>query len=157
MRVGIVGATGQVGGVMRAILAEREFPVEQLRLFASSRSAGRALAWGDSEVIVEDADTADYKGLDIALFSAGKTASLALAPRVVQAGAVVIDNSSAWRMDPAVPLVVPEANVAAIDVAPKGIIASWTSNSKRLSRVQLGWLMMVGLSTTHRRHHSQVQ
>jgi aspartate-semialdehyde dehydrogenase len=124
MRVGIVGATGQVGGVMRAILAEREFPVEQLRLFASSRSAGRALAWGDSEVIVEDADTADYKGLDIALFSAGKTASLALAPRVVQAGAVVIDNSSAWRMDPAVPLVVPEANVAAIDVAPKGIIAN---------------------------------
>src|SRR4051794_9406557 len=80
MRIGIVGATGQVGGVMRRILAERDFPVDQLRLFASARSAGRTLAWGDSEVTVEDAATADFSGLDIALFSAGKASSLEYAP-----------------------------------------------------------------------------
>src|SRR4051794_1986891 len=100
MRIGIVGATGQVGGVMRAVLAERQFPVEQLRLFASSRSAGRRLPWGDTEIEVEDADTADYSGLDLALLSAGATASRALAPRIADAGVTVVDNSSAWRMDP---------------------------------------------------------
>src|SRR4029453_19309711 len=100
MRIGIVGATGQVGSVMRSILAERKFPVDQLRLFASARSAGRTLSWGDSEVTVEDAAAADYRGLDIVLFSAGKASSLEYAPRVAEAGAVVIDNSSAYRMDP---------------------------------------------------------
>lgn len=124
MRIGIVGATGQVGGVMRRILAERAFPVDQLRLFASARSAGRTLPWHDTEVTVEDSQTADYRGLDIVLFSAGKTASLALAPKVAEAGAVVIDNSSGWRMDLDVPLVVSEVNPHAVARRPKGIIAN---------------------------------
>jgi aspartate-semialdehyde dehydrogenase len=124
MRIGIVGATGQVGGVMRRILAERQFPVDQLRLFASARSAGRTLSWQGVEVTVEDAETADYRGLDIVLFSAGKGSSLQLAPRVAEAGAVVIDNSSAYRMDPEVPLVVAEVNPHAAVQRPKGIIAN---------------------------------
>jgi aspartate-semialdehyde dehydrogenase len=124
MRIGIVGATGQVGHVMRAVLAERQFPVEELRLFASSRSAGRRLKWGDTEIEVEDAATADYAGLDIALFSAGGATSRELAPRVAEAGAIVIDNSSAWRMDPDVPLVVPEVNAHALDDIPRNIVAN---------------------------------
>ncbi|MDG4789468.1 aspartate-semialdehyde dehydrogenase [Micromonospora sp. WMMD1102] len=124
MRIGIVGATGQVGGVMRRILAERQFPVDELRLFASARSAGRTLPWQDGEVTVEDAESADYTGLDIALFSAGKGTSKALAPRVADSGAVVIDNSSAWRMDPEVPLVVAEVNPHAAGARPRGIIAN---------------------------------
>jgi len=109
---------------MRRILAERQFPVDQLRLFASARSAGRTLPWGGGEVTVEDAATADYRGLDIVLFSAGKSSSLEYAPRVAEAGAVVIDNSSAYRMDPDVPLVVAEVNPAAAERRPKGIIAN---------------------------------
>lgn len=124
MRVGIVGATGQVGGVMRKVLAERDFPVEQLRLFASARSAGRTLPWKDGEVVIEDAATADYAGLDIVLFSAGGATSKALAEKVAGQGAVVIDNSSAWRRDPQVPLVVSEVNPDAIADRPKGIIAN---------------------------------
>jgi aspartate-semialdehyde dehydrogenase len=124
MRVGLFGATGQVGGVMLQILAERDFPVDELRLFSSARSAGRTLAWRDGEVTVEDADGASFAGLDIALFSAGATASRALAPKVADAGATVIDNSSAWRMDPDVPLVVPEVNEHALDRIPKGIVAN---------------------------------
>ncbi|MGV3758500.1 MAG: aspartate-semialdehyde dehydrogenase [Actinomycetota bacterium] len=124
MRVGVFGATGQVGGVMLRLLAERAFPVEELRVFASARSAGRALPWKGGDVTVEDAETAAYDGLDLALFSAGKTASLALAPRVAAAGATVIDNSSGWRMDPEVPLVVPEVNAHALDDIPKGIVAN---------------------------------
>ncbi|MFC6880226.1 MULTISPECIES: aspartate-semialdehyde dehydrogenase [Actinomadura] len=124
MRIGIVGATGQVGSVMLRILGERGFPVDELRLFASARSAGRKLPWGGAEVTVEDAATADYAGLDIVLFSAGKTSSKDLAPKVAAAGAVVIDNSSAWRMDPDVPLVVSEVNPHAAAVRPKGIIAN---------------------------------
>ena len=124
MKVGIVGATGLVGGVMRAVLAERAYPVSELRLFASSRSAGRRLPWGDEELAVEDATTADFAGLDIALFSAGGAASRALAPRVAAAGATVVDNSSAWRMDPEVPLVVSEVNPHALASIPKGIVAN---------------------------------
>ncbi|MFI6766712.1 aspartate-semialdehyde dehydrogenase [Streptomyces sp. NPDC050355] len=124
MRVGIVGATGQVGGVMRGILAERNFPVEQLRLFASARSAGRTLPWQDTEITIEDAATADFSGLDIVLFSAGGATSKALAEKVAAAGPVVIDNSSAWRRDPEVPLVVSEVNPQAITDRPKGIIAN---------------------------------
>ncbi len=124
MRVGLFGATGQVGGVMLKILAERDFPVDELRLFASARSAGRTLPWQDGEVTIEDAELASYDGLDIALFSAGATASRALAPRVAAAGATVIDNSSAWRMDPDVPLVVPEVNAHALADIPKGIVAN---------------------------------
>ena len=124
MRVGLFGATGQVGGVMLRILDERSFPVDELRLFASARSAGRTITWKGQERSVDDADTADFSGLDIALFSAGKTASLAIAPRVAAAGATVIDNSSAWRMDPDVPLVVPEVNAHALRSVPKGIVAN---------------------------------
>jgi aspartate-semialdehyde dehydrogenase len=124
MRIGIVGATGQVGGVMRKVLAEREFPVTELRLFASARSAGRTLPWGGGEVVVEDAATADYRGLDIVLFSAGGATSRALAEKVAGQGAVVIDNSSAWRRDPDVPLVVSEVNPHALANRPKGIVAN---------------------------------
>ncbi|MER7970484.1 aspartate-semialdehyde dehydrogenase [Streptomyces sp. NPDC096080] len=120
MRVGIVGATGQVGTVMRRILVERDFPVTELRLFASARSAGTVL----DGVTVEDAATADYSGLDIVLFSAGGATSRALAEKVAAQGPVVIDNSSAWRKDPQVPLVVSEVNPHAITDRPKGIIAN---------------------------------
>jgi aspartate-semialdehyde dehydrogenase len=124
LRVGVVGATGQVGGVMRRILAERAFPVAQMRYFASARSAGTTLPWGDGEVVVEDAAVADPSGLDIALFSAGGGTSRELAPRFAAAGVTVIDNSSAWRMDPDVPLVVSEVNPDAVRDARKGIIAN---------------------------------
>jgi aspartate-semialdehyde dehydrogenase len=109
---------------MRSVLAERGFPVERMRYFASSRSAGSTLDWAGEEVLVEDAATADLSGMDIALFSCGKAASRELAPRVARAGAVVVDNSSAWRMDPDVPLVVPEVNAAAVADRPKGIVAN---------------------------------
>ncbi|HET9842178.1 MAG TPA: aspartate-semialdehyde dehydrogenase, partial [Nocardioides sp.] len=128
LNVGVVGATGQVGAAMRLILLEREFPIARVRFFSSVRSAGTVLPFGDREVTVEDADTADPTGLDIALFSAGATASRTLAPRFAAAGVTVIDNSSAWRMDPDVPLVVTEVNPQAIDLAwsgaRKGIIAN---------------------------------
>ena len=124
LRVGVVGATGQVGVVMRRLLAERDFPVEQIRFFASARSAGRTLPWAGGEVVVEDASTADVSGLDVALFSAGGATSREQAPRYAAAGAVVIDNSSAWRMDPDVPLVVSEVNPEAMADAPKGIVAN---------------------------------
>jgi aspartate-semialdehyde dehydrogenase len=110
MRVAIVGATGQVGVVLRSILVERGFPVDEMRYLASSRSAGTTLPWGDQEIVVEDAFTADLSGIDLALCSAPASVSRIVAPRLAGAGAVVIDNSSAWRMDPDVPLVVPEAN-----------------------------------------------
>jgi aspartate-semialdehyde dehydrogenase len=124
VRLGIVGATGQVGVAMRQILLERDFPAEEIRFFASARSAGTVLPYGDREVTVEDAATADPSGLDIVLFSAGATTSRAQAPRFAEAGAVVVDNSSAWRMDPDVPLVVSEVNPEAISEARKGIIAN---------------------------------
>jgi aspartate-semialdehyde dehydrogenase len=124
MRIGIVGATGQVGSVMREVLAERELPVDRLRLFASARSAGRTLPWKDGEVTVEDAAGADYSGLDVVLFSAGGATSKVLAEKVAAQGPVVIDNSSAWRLDPEVPLVVSEVNPEAAKQRPKGIIAN---------------------------------
>ncbi len=124
MRIGVVGATGQVGAVMREILAERDFPVTQMRYFASARSAGTTLPWDGQEITVEDAATADPAGLDIALFSAGGATSKALAPVFAAAGATVVDNSSAWRMDPDVPLIVSEVNPGAIAGATKGIIAN---------------------------------
>jgi len=124
MRVAIVGASGQVGTVMRAILAERGFPVDQMRYFGSARSAGSVLPWGNQEIVVEDAAMADFTGIDVALMSSGATSSKALAPRIAATGAVVIDNSSAWRMDPDVPLVVAEVNPLAAQHRPKGIIAN---------------------------------
>ena len=124
MRIAIVGATGQVGVVLRAILAERAFPVDSMRYLASARSAGSTLPWGDTEVTVEDAATADLSGIDFALCSAPAAVSRELAPRLAAAGATVIDNSSAWRLDPDVPLVVPEANADALRSIPKGIVAN---------------------------------
>jgi aspartate-semialdehyde dehydrogenase len=124
LRVGVVGATGQVGGVMRRLLDERDFPVAEMRYFASARSAGTTLPWKGTDVVVEDAETADPSGLDIALFSAGATSSRTLSPKFAAAGATVIDNSSAFRMDPEVPLVVAEVNGALALTPPKGIIAN---------------------------------
>ncbi len=120
LNVGVVGATGVVGSAMLAILKERNFPIGQLRLFASARSAGRVV----DGVTIEDAATADFAGLDIVLFSAGGSTSKALAPKAAAAGAIVIDNSSAWRSDPAVPLVVAEVNAHAMANLPKGIVAN---------------------------------
>ena len=123
--IGVVGATGQVGQVMRKLLEERDFQVSSVRFFASSRSQGKKLPFRGQEIEVEDAETADPTGLDIALFSAGATMSRVQAPRFAAAGVTVIDNSSAWRKDPDVPLVVSEVNFAR-DAAnrPKGIIAN---------------------------------
>ncbi len=124
VNIGVVGATGQVGKVVRRLLEERDFPVASIRYFASARSAGTTLPFRDEDVVVEDAATADPTGLDIAIFSAGATLSKAQAPRFAEAGVTVIDNSSGWRMDPDVPLVVSEVNPHAIDEARKGIIAN---------------------------------
>ena len=122
--VAVVGATGQVGAVMRRLLDERDFSADRVRFFASARSAGTTLPWRGDDIVVEDAATADLAGIDIALFSAGGSTSKALAPRFVEAGAVVVDNSSAWRLDPDVPLVVSEVNPEAAAIRPKGIIAN---------------------------------
>jgi len=122
--VAILGATGVVGTAMRQILAQRDFPVGRLRLLASSRSAGRTLEWQGTEITVEDVETADLAGIDIAIFSAGATASRAQADRFAAAGAVVIDNSSAWRMAHDVPLVVPEVNPEDLDDLPRRIVAN---------------------------------
>jgi aspartate-semialdehyde dehydrogenase len=124
LRIGVVGATGQVGEVIRRLLAERNFPVESIRFFASARSAGKTLRWQGTDVVVEDTATADPSGLDVALFSAGGSTSKAQAPRFAEAGVTVIDNSSAWRLDPEVPLVVSEVNPQAVKEARKGIIAN---------------------------------
>jgi aspartate-semialdehyde dehydrogenase len=126
--IGVVGATGQVGQVMRTLLEERNFPATSVRFFASARSQGRKLAFCGQEIEVEDAETADPAGLDIALFSAGAPMSRVQAPRFAAAGVTVIDNSSAWRKDPDVPLVVSEVNfdrdVRGARRLPKGIIAN---------------------------------
>jgi aspartate-semialdehyde dehydrogenase len=124
MRIGVVGATGQVGGVVRTLLVERAFPFDDVRFFASARSAGTRLPFGDGEIVVEDAATADFAGVDLALCSMGAAASRELLPRIVGAGTIVVDNSSAWRMDPEVPLVVPEVNRAELSSIPKGIVAN---------------------------------
>jgi aspartate-semialdehyde dehydrogenase len=122
--IGVVGATGQVGTVVRQLLSERAFPIDEIRFFASSRSAGTVLSFEGKDIVVEDTETADPTGLDIAIFSAGATLSKAQAPRFAAAGVTVIDNSSGWRMDPEVPLVVSEVNPHAIADAVKGIIAN---------------------------------
>ncbi|MBM9464171.1 aspartate-semialdehyde dehydrogenase [Aeromicrobium sp. YIM 150415] len=128
LSIGVVGATGQVGAVMRQLLEDRDFPADEVRFFASSRSAGTTLPWKGGEIVVEDAATADPSGLDIALFSAGATMSKVQAPRFAEAGVTVIDNSSAWRKDPSIPLVVSEVNPGDIPSADgpggRGIIAN---------------------------------
>jgi aspartate-semialdehyde dehydrogenase len=108
---------------MRAILLERDFPVDEIRFFSSARSAGSKLEWKGESIEVEDADLADFSGIEIALASSGAASSKILSPRLASAGAIVIDNSSAWRMDPDVPLVVPEVNAHALRSIPKGIVA----------------------------------
>jgi len=131
INIGVVGATGQVGVAMRQILAERNFPVGEIRFFSSAKSAGKVLEFdgpnGLQSVVVEDATTADPAGLDIAVFSAGASASRELAPKFVDAGVIVIDNSSAFRKDPDIPLVVAEVNASAMQPvidARRGIIAN---------------------------------
>ncbi len=124
VRIGVVGATGQVGAVVRALLEQRNFPIEEIRFFASARSAGTTLPFRGEDIVIEDASTADPAGLDIAIFSAGATLSKVQAPRFAEAGVLVIDNSSGWRMDSDVPLVVSEVNPHAIEQARKGIIAN---------------------------------
>ncbi len=124
LSVAVVGATGQVGAVMRRLLEERDFPVGRVRFFASARSAGSTLPWRGEDVVVEDVATADLSGIDLALFSAGGGTSKEHAPRFAAAGAVVVDNSSAWRRDPQVPLVVSEVNPDALDEIPLGIVAN---------------------------------
>jgi aspartate-semialdehyde dehydrogenase len=124
MRIAIIGATGQVGTVMRSILADRQFPADDVRFFGSARSAGSTLEWDGRDIVVEDSANADFSGIDIALMSSGATSSKIIAPRVAAAGAIVIDNSSAWRMDPEVPLVVSEVNPHALANIPKGIVAN---------------------------------
>ena len=124
VRIGVVGATGQVGAVVRRLLEERDFPVAEIRYFASARSAGSTLPWKGDDIVVEDASTADPTGLDIAIFSAGATTSKAIAEGWGAKGVIVIDNSSGFRMDPDVPLVVSEVNPHAIKEAKKGIIAN---------------------------------
>jgi aspartate-semialdehyde dehydrogenase len=124
LSVAVVGATGMVGELMRSILLERDFPAESIRFFASAKSAGKKLLWKGKEVTVEDAATASYAGVDVAFFSAGASTSRELAPKVAGAGAIVIDNSSAWRMNPDVPLVVSEVNPHALKAIPKGIVAN---------------------------------
>ncbi|AMT93202.1 MULTISPECIES: aspartate-semialdehyde dehydrogenase [Brevibacterium] len=125
VNIGVVGATGQVGGVMLDLLADDPgFEIGSLRLFASARSAGKTIDFKGQSITVEDAAEADPSGLDIALFSAGGATSKAQAERFAAAGAIVVDNSSAWRSDPEVPLVVSEVNPDALDEPPKGIIAN---------------------------------
>lgn len=124
VNIGVVGATGQVGAVVRQLLADRNYPVASIRFFASARSAGTTLLWRGAEIIVEDVETADPSGLDVAIFSAGATLSKQVAPIFAAAGVTVIDNSSGWRMDPDVPLVVSEVNPEAVSRAVKGIIGN---------------------------------
>lgn len=124
MSIAVIGATGQVGGVMLKLLAEREFPVGDIKLLASSRSAGKPLVWQGQEMVVEDLAATDFAGIDIALMSAGKAASSQFAPKIADCGAVVVDNSSAWRMDPETPLVVADVNNHALENIPRGIVAN---------------------------------
>lgn len=125
LKVGVVGATGQVGRVMRELLAnDPGFDIDDIRFFASARSAGTELEFKGRTVVVEDTATADPSGLDVALFSAGGATSKAHAPRFAEAGVIVVDNSSAWRSDDQVPLVVSEVNPEALDRIPKGIVAN---------------------------------
>ncbi|WP_313511477.1 aspartate-semialdehyde dehydrogenase [Corynebacterium variabile] len=123
----VVGATGQVGRVMRSILVERNFPADKVRFFASARSAGSEIEFRGEKIVVEDVaatPTEELKGIDIALFSAGGGTSREHAPRFAEAGATVVDNSSAWRKDPEVPLIVSEVNPEDAKDVPKGIIAN---------------------------------
>ncbi|MFH2009072.1 MAG: aspartate-semialdehyde dehydrogenase [bacterium] len=135
--VAVLGATGRVGRVMLSILEERDFPCARPRLFASSRSAGSTMRFRGEDLTVEDVARADLEGIGIALFSAGGGTSREWAPRFAEAGAVVVDNSSAWRMDPEVPLVVPEVNPDAV-LSQHRIIANPNCSTIQLVVVLVG-------------------
>jgi aspartate-semialdehyde dehydrogenase len=141
LKVAVVGATGAVGETMLSVLAERKFPIGELVALASERSAGGEVAFGDDEVMVRDLATFDPAGVDIALFSAGGDVSRAYAPKFAAAGAVVIDNSSAFRRDDDVPLVVAEVNPEALKHRPRGIIANPNCSTMQ---------MLVALAPLHR-------
>lgn len=141
-RVAVVGATGAVGETMLSILAERDFPVSELVALASERSAGTTVKFGDDDIVVQDLATFDPAGVDIALFSAGGDTSKAFAPKFATAGAVVIDNSSAFRYDDDVPLVVSEVNPEAARTRPRGIIANPNCSTMQ---------MLVALAPLHRK------
>lgn len=142
LNIAVAGATGAVGNQMIACLEERNFPVESIKLLASSRSAGKTLKYRNQDVTVEELTSESFKGVDIALFSAGGATSLTFAPAAAASGCVVVDNSSAWRMDPEVPLVVPEVNPHAVaGYRSKGIIAN-----PNCSTIQ----MVVALNPIHR-------
>lgn len=132
LKVAVVGATGAVGEAMLAVLAARRFPVGELVALASGRSAGEGVDFRGDEVMVRDLATFDPAGVDIALFSAGGDVSREYAPRFAAAGAVVIDNSSAFRGDPDVPLVVSEVNPDKIRERPRGIIANPNCSTMQL-------------------------
>lgn len=141
--VAVVGATGQVGRVMRAILEERNFPADSIRFFASARSAGTKLPFRGQDVIVEDlaqVTAENLKGIDIALFSAGGSTSKKFAPVFAEAGAVVVDNSSAWRKDPEVPLIVSEVNPEDKENLIKGIIANPNCTTMAAMPVLKAWV-----------------
>jgi aspartate-semialdehyde dehydrogenase len=140
-RVAVVGATGAVGEVMLAVLAERKFPISEIYALASERSAGGYVQFGNDEVMVRDLATFDPAGIDIALFSAGGSVSKQYAPKFAAAGAVVIDNSSVFRGDADVPLVVSEVNPEQIRNRPRGIIANPNCSTMQL---------MVALAPIHR-------
>jgi aspartate-semialdehyde dehydrogenase len=124
LTLGVVGASGQVGQVVRQLLIDRKFPADQVRFFASARSAGLQVPFGDTTVTIENLEDADPSGIDIAIFSAGAGTSRAHAPRFAEASAIVVDNSSAWRKDPNVPLVVSEVNPEQLDEISLGIVAN---------------------------------
>src|ERR1039458_1787526 len=147
MRVGIIGATGQVGTEMRAVLLERNYPVEGIRFFSSALSAGTKLEWKGESIEVEDCEGSDFSGIEIALASSGATSSKVLAPRLASAGAIVIDNSSAWRMDPEVPLVVPEGHAHALITIPKGIVANPNCTTMAAKPVLKPLHLAAGLTT----------
>jgi aspartate-semialdehyde dehydrogenase len=124
LHVAVLGATGAVGRTMLRVLAERRLPVDRLTLLASERSAGRTVRWGGREWTLQAPKPGAFRGVDYALFSAGGSRSKEWGPVAAEEGAVVVDNSSAWRMDAQVPLVVPEVNAAAAKEHPRGIIAN---------------------------------
>ena len=131
-KVAVVGATGNVGREMLNVLAERQFPVSEIVALASTKSIGTEVSFGDKTLKVKALDYFDFTGTDICLMSAGGTVSKEWSPKIAAQGAIVIDNSSAWRMDRDVPLVVPEVNVAALDHIKKGIIANPNCSTAQL-------------------------
>jgi len=131
-KIAVVGATGNVGREMLSVLAERQFPVSEVVALASTRSVGTEVSFGDGVLKVKALDYFDFKGTDICLMSAGGSVAKEWAPKIAAQGAIVIDNSSAWRMDRGVPLVVPEVNAHALNEIKKGIVANPNCSTAQL-------------------------